>query len=37
MRDHADIAAYDDVHEQEMTMADGLSAGIIKQFPDKFK
>jgi hypothetical protein len=37
MRDHAGIAAYDDIHEQAMTMADWLSAGIIKQSPDKFK
>jgi hypothetical protein len=32
----ADIAAYDDAHEQAMEMADALSEGIIHQFPRKF-
>lgn len=33
----ADIAAYESVHEQILRMADMLSAGIINQFPKKFK
>ena len=33
----ADITAYDDVHGQILKMADMLSAGIVKQFPAKFK
>jgi len=31
-----DIKAYDDVHNEILGMADVLSDGIIKQFPDKF-
>jgi hypothetical protein len=31
-----DIAAYDTVHQQILKMADGLSMGIINQFPKKF-
>ena len=31
-----DVAAYDAVHQQILHMADGLSMGIINQFPDKF-
>jgi len=33
----ADIAAYDKIQNQILTMADGLSDGIINQFPDQFK
>jgi hypothetical protein len=33
----ADIAAYERVHGQILHMADMLSAGIINQFPEKFK
>jgi hypothetical protein len=33
----ADIAAYDQVHQEILQMADMLSAGIIHQFPKKFK
>jgi hypothetical protein len=33
----ADIAAYEQVHQEILQMADMLSAGIIQQFPKKFK
>jgi len=33
----ADIAAYDKVHGQILHMADMLSAGIVNQYPQKFK
>lgn len=33
----ADIAAYDRVHNQILRMADMLSTGIIRQFPQKFR
>jgi len=33
----ADIAAYDKVHDEILKMADMLSDGIVKQYPDKFK
>jgi hypothetical protein len=33
----ADIADYDRLNEQILKMADVLSIGVIKQFPDKFK
>jgi hypothetical protein len=34
---NADIRAYEKIHEEILKMADMLSAGIIKQFPKKFR
>lgn len=34
---NADIAAYDKLHGQILEMADVLSSGVVRQFPDKFK
>jgi hypothetical protein len=33
----ADIKAYDEVHHHILGLADTLTDGIVKQFPDKFK
>lgn len=33
----ADVAAFDEIFTEIMTVADVLSDGIVKQFPDKFK
>jgi hypothetical protein len=32
----ADVAAFDDIFTEILTMADALSGGIVKQFPDRF-
>jgi hypothetical protein len=32
-----DVRAYDAVYNHILMMADALSDGIVKQFPDKFK
>ena len=32
----ADVKAYDAVYEHILMMADALSDGIVKQFPEKF-
>lgn len=32
-----DVAAFDDILTEIMTMADALADGVIKQFPDKFR
>jgi hypothetical protein len=33
----ADVRDYDRIHHHILDMADALSAGIIKQFPRKFR
>jgi hypothetical protein len=33
----ADVGAYDEIHRHILVMADALSAGIVKQFPGRFR
>ena len=33
----ADVRAYDEIHRHILVMADALSAGIVKQFPGRFR
>ena len=33
----ADVRAYDQIHVQILAMADMLSAGIVQQFPQRFR
>jgi hypothetical protein len=32
-----DVATFDEIHRQDMIMADGLADGIVKQFPEQFE
>jgi hypothetical protein len=32
----ADVAAFDEIFTEIMTVADALSDGLVKQFPEKF-
>jgi hypothetical protein len=32
----ADIAAYDEIHDHILRMADALADGIVAQFPERF-
>ncbi len=33
----ADVAAYDQIHRHILHMSDLLSAGLVKQFPKRFR